>query len=76
MPATQFPQPFAVKTNKRRTSIASLIAAAQNAGDKTNLGFEPQQPCRSLIQSACPTEWVEGEGACRVQRGTRPARQC
>lgn len=36
---------FDSKTNKRRTSIASLIAAAQNAFDKTDLGSEPQQRC-------------------------------
>lgn len=53
--------------NKYRTSITGLIAAAQNVGDKTNLESEPQQPCRSLIQSVCPTEcwrvavWLRSE---------------
>lgn len=52
------------------STIACLITAAQNADDKTNLESEPQQPCRSLIQSLCPTECCRG-GNLRRSAGRR-----
>lgn len=45
------------ETNKRRTSIASLIAAAQNAGDKTNLGSRTTTTVPKFNSIAVP-HWV------------------